>query len=155
MNRDLQETVPESFERMVDTIGGAVFETVGRVTSLAQERRPLPADLLESDDAYLVVFDAPGATSSDVRVRFEARDVIVTIDRFREFRDTYDVTIPGRGLALDGRVSLPEGQPVDPSEATATLRDDGTLHVRIPKTEENADAEQGEGDHEAANDPDR
>jgi HSP20 family protein len=154
VNRELQENVPESFERVMDTVGGAVFETVGRVTSLAQERRPLPADLLESDEAYLVVFDAPGATSSDVRVRFEERDVIVTIDRFREFRDTYDLTIPGRGLALDGRVSLPDGPPVDPSQANATLRTDGTLHVRIPKVVASPDDERREDEEETTVDDD-
>jgi HSP20 family molecular chaperone IbpA len=40
---------------------------------------------------------------------------------------------PGRGLALDGSVTLPEDAVVDPDEATATLKKDGTLHVRVPK----------------------
>ncbi|TKX77520.1 Hsp20/alpha crystallin family protein, partial [Halorubrum sp. SD626R] len=33
------------------------LERVGRGWSKMQERRPLSYDLLESDDAYLVVFD--------------------------------------------------------------------------------------------------
>jgi len=43
------------------SLGDTILENVGRAAGRVQERTPLPADLLESDDAYLVVFDAPGA----------------------------------------------------------------------------------------------
>jgi hypothetical protein len=43
---------------------------------------------------------------------------------------------PGRGLALDGRADLPEGAAVDPAGAEATLTDNGTLQVTLPKTED-------------------
>jgi HSP20 family molecular chaperone IbpA len=42
---------------------------------------------------------------------------------------------PGRGLALDGRVELPADTDLDPEGATATLRENGTLYVRVPKAE--------------------
>ncbi|MEF8813869.1 MAG: Hsp20/alpha crystallin family protein [Halovenus sp.] len=116
-----------------ESLGSTVVETVGRAVSRAQERRPLPVDLLESDEAFLAVFDAPGVESTDVQVRFENRAILVRIDRFREFHEGFEMQFPGRGLSLDGRVELPDGAAVDPEAATATLRKNGTLHVRLPK----------------------
>ncbi|WP_327052821.1 Hsp20/alpha crystallin family protein [Halomicrococcus gelatinilyticus] len=115
------------------SVGNAVFQRVGRAASRMQESRPLPADLLESDDAYLVVFDAPGATGSDVQVRFADGAVLVRVDRFREFHEGYGMVFPGRGMSLDGEVELPADADVDPTAANATLTDAGTLQVRIPK----------------------
>ena len=119
-----------------DAIGSRVLESLGRTVGRAQERRPLPVDLLESDDAYLAVFDAPGVMKSDVQVRFDDGAIVVRIDRFREFREGYEMQFPGRGLSLDGRVELPADATVDPTRATATLKSDGTLHVRLPKVDE-------------------
>ena len=115
-----------------ESIGSAIFENLGRAAGRVQENKPLPADLLESDDAYLVVFDAPGATASDLQVRYIDDRVEVRLDRFREFYDDYEMTYPGRGLALDGSVTLPEDAVVDAAAATATLQGNGTLHVEIP-----------------------
>ena len=115
------------------SIGTAVMETVGRASSRVQERRPLPVDLLESDDAYLAVFDAPGSTSGDVQVRFEDNTVEVRIDRFRDFHEGFEMMLPGRGLSLDGAVTLPTDADVDPDAADATLRQNGTLEIHIPK----------------------
>jgi HSP20 family molecular chaperone IbpA len=116
-----------------DAVGRQVFEGVGRVSSRAQERRPLPVDLLESDDAYLAVFDAPGAEREDVQIRFDENVLYVQIDRFRDFFEDFEMRVPGRGLALDGQVSLPEEASVDEAAATATLTESGTIRVRLPK----------------------
>lgn len=116
------------------SVGAAVMEGFGRAAGRVQERTPLPADLLEGDDAYLVVFDAPGATASDIQVRYVSGTVRVRIDRFRDFHEGFDMRFPGRGLALDGRVDLPGDATVDPATATATLRENGTLEIRVPKT---------------------
>jgi len=118
-----------------ETLGDTVVESVGRAVGRTQEQRPLPADLLESDGAYLVVFDAPGVERGDVQVRFENGTVQVRLDRFREFHEGYDMRFPGRGLSLDGSLRLPDGAAVDPTAATATLTEDGTLQIRLPKTE--------------------
>jgi HSP20 family molecular chaperone IbpA len=115
------------------SVGTAVFETVGRAVGQAQERRPLPVDLLESDEAFLAVFDAPGATASDVQVQFDDGTLEVRIDRFRGFHEGFEMVFPGRGLSLDGRVDLPDTAKVDADGAVATLKDSGELHVRIPK----------------------
>ena len=116
-----------------ETVGQQVFEGVGRVSSRAQERRPLPVDLLESDDAYLAVFDAPGADREDIQIRFDENTLYVRIDRFREFYEDFEMRVPGRGLALDGQVTLPEEASVEEGAAKATLTDSGTIQVRLPK----------------------
>ena len=119
-----------------ESLGNAVLENVGRAMGRAQEQTPLPVDLLEGEDAYLAVFDAPGVRSSDVQVQYDDGAVEVRIDRFRGFHEGFEMRYPGRGLALDGRVELPEDARVDAAAATATLRDNGTLEVRVPEAED-------------------
>jgi len=121
------------FRDIGESIGNAVLENVGRAMGRAQERTPLPADLLESEDAYLVVFDAPGAESADVQVQYSEGAVEVRVDRFRGFYEGFEMRYPGRGLALDGRVELPPDARVDAAAGSATLQENGTLHVRVPK----------------------
>ncbi|AGN00781.1 molecular chaperone [Salinarchaeum sp. Harcht-Bsk1] len=116
-----------------ESVGEAVLKRTGRAAAGVQERRPLPADLLESDDAYLAVFDVPGAAASDVQVRYSDGRVLVRVDRFRSFHDGFTMQFPGRGLSLDGEVDLPDDAVVTADEASATLTDRGTLEVRLPK----------------------
>ena len=111
----------------------SALERVGRGWSRMQERRPLSADLLESDDAYLVVFDAPGVRGEDVDVTFLDHTVEVSVERFREFYDGYELVFPGRGVSLSGSVDLPRDADVTPEGANATLARNGTLQVEIPK----------------------
>ncbi|WP_129114804.1 Hsp20/alpha crystallin family protein [Halegenticoccus tardaugens] len=133
----------------------AVLERVGRGVSRVQERKPLPYDLLESDDAYLVIFDAPGAAESDVQVRFVDDEVQVRIDRFRDFYEGFEMRFPGRGLALDGVAELPADASVEASEASATLTKNGTLRVRIPKDDRGRSVTvEAEEDDETADDGD-
>nr|WP_137283588.1 Hsp20/alpha crystallin family protein [Halorussus salinisoli] len=121
------------------SVGSAVLQRIGRAASKVQESKPLPVDLLESDDAYLVVFDAPGATGSDVQVRYAEGAVHVRIDRFRDFYEDFEMLFPGRGLSLDGQADLPADAVVDAEEASATLTEHGTLRVRVPKRTEKTD----------------
>jgi HSP20 family molecular chaperone IbpA len=132
--------------RLGESAANAVLERVGRGMSKVQERKPLAYDVLESDDAYLVVFDAPGATSSDIDVRLFEGEVQVKIDRFREYYEGFEMRFPGRGLALDGQAQLPADAAVEPDEANAKLQDNGSLHVQIPKSGEvqRIDVENGE-----------
>ena len=126
------------------SIGRTLLDGIGRAASRLQERRALSADLLEGEDAYLIVFDAAGATAEDIGVRFEGRTVSVRIDRFREFYEGYEMVFPGRGLALSGDVELPPEATVDADRADATLTRTGTLEILIPKAESEtteADAE--------------
>jgi len=141
----------ENLRDIGESVGTTVMERVGRAMGRAQERTPLPVDLLESDDAYLAVFDAPGAQSTDVQVQYADGAVEVRIDRFRGFHEGFEMRYPGRGLSLDGRVELPEDADVDAAAAAATLQDNGTLSVEVPKRdvstevdEEDAETDDGE-----------
>jgi len=126
------------------SLGDAVVENIGRAAGRVQEQTPLPADLLESDDAYLVVFDAPGVSASDVQVRYVADRVDVRIDRFREFYEEFEMRYPGRGLSLDGSVTLPDDAVVDADAAEATLKDNGTLTVHVPKSEQGDEVDESD-----------
>lgn len=130
----------------------SVMERVGRGVSRVQERKPLPYDLLEGDDAYLVVFDAPGVEHSDVQVRFVDGEVQVRVDRFRDFHEGFEMRFPGRGLALSGHAKLPGDAIVDAKGAEATLTKHGTLQVRVPKSDEATDVPVGEEDDEDEDD---
>jgi HSP20 family molecular chaperone IbpA len=122
------------------TVGSQVLRRVGRATARYHEETPLPVDVLESDDEFLVVFDAPGATASDIQVAYLDGAIEVRIDRFREYREGYDVVFPGRGMSLDGRAELPADATVDDEAAYAKLGEDGTLSVFVPKTAPAPDA---------------
>lgn len=123
----------DRLKELGESIAESTLERIGRGVSRVQEQRPLSYDLLESDDAYLVVFDAPGAQRKDVQVRFLDGEVRVRIDRFRDFYEGFEMRFPGRGLSLDGSAPIPQETAVDPDSATATVTDAGTLQVRLPK----------------------
>ena len=129
-----------------------LLERVGRGVSKVQERRPLAYDLLESEEAYLAVFDAPGTTNSDIQVQFREDAVKVKVDRFREFHEEFEMRFPGRGLSLDGTAELPEDASVDPTAAEATLAENGTLRVRIPKEEDDGPVDVAEEDEQTEQD---
>jgi HSP20 family molecular chaperone IbpA len=120
---------------MGKSMGSAVLKRVGRAASRLQEESPLSVDVLESTEEYLVVFDAPGAAASDVQVSYRDDAVLVRVDRFREFRDGFEMLFPGRGLTLEGEAALPDDAVVEPEEGRARLNDDGTLYVFLPKAE--------------------
>lgn len=121
-----------------ESIGSTVLDGIGRASARVQERKPLPVDLLESEESYLAVFDAPGVEAPDVAVRFEHGVLHVRIDRFREFYDDYEMRLPGRGMSLDSEVALPADASVDSAGATATVTANGTLRVELPKVEPSA-----------------
>lgn len=130
---------------LAQSLGNAVFKQVGRVAGRFQERRPLSSDLLETDEEFLVVFDVPGATASDIDVEYEGGAVQVTVDRFREYHEGFDMRFPGRGLSLEGFRRLPDDGVVDAEEARAQLSSDGTLSVFLPKRSTNTEASEEDG----------
>lgn len=115
------------------TARNTVLEGLGRAAGRYQEMKPLAVDLLENDEEYLAVFDAPGARSGDIDVRFDDRTVHVTVERFREPHDEFDLKAPGRGMSLHGSVELPPEAVVIPDDASAVLTTSGTLQVHVPK----------------------
>jgi len=118
-----------------ESLGGTVLEGLGRAAAQLQEQTPLPADLLEAEDRFLAVFDAPGVEAEDVKVRFENGVLRVQVDRFRGFYDGFEMRLPGRGMSLDGEVALPADAEVDPTASTAAVTETGTLRVELPKVD--------------------
>ncbi|ARS89530.1 hypothetical protein B1756_07095 [Natrarchaeobaculum aegyptiacum] len=123
-----------SLDDLTSTIGTVLYRQLGRANGHLQTTRSLPVDVLEGEQSYRVVFDAPGADPDDVQVRYVDGAVRVRIDRFREYRDGYEVRYPGRGMTLEGDVDLPDDAHVDPDAGTAHLSEAGTLRIDIPKS---------------------
>lgn len=117
------------------SFGQQLLKRVGRVAGRFQEERALRSDLLESEDEYLIIFDVPGATTTDLDVRFEAGVVTVHVERFREYREGYTMRFPGRGQSLNGTRRLPDEATVNADEARARLEPNGTVAVFLPKEE--------------------
>ena len=115
------------------SVGSVLYRQVGRANSHVQNHRTLPVDVLETETAYRVVFDAPGAEPNDVQVRYLGGNVKIQIDRFRQYHEGYEMRFPGRGMELDGEAELPDDAVVDPDSGTATLTESGTLRIDIPK----------------------
>lgn len=135
------------------SITNAAYRQVGRANAHLQSNRSLSVDILESETAYLVVFDAPGTDPDDIEVRYLSGSVKIRIERYREFRDRYDLRFPGRGLQLEGEADLPADAVVDPDAGAARLTEHGTLRIEIPKDEtlaedEETDAERAVADHD-------
>ena len=124
-----------SLKDVHSSISSSLYRQVGRAKSRVQEYRSLPVDVLEDEVSYLVVFDAPGVESEDVQVRYVDGDVRIRVDRFRSYREGFEMRFPGRGLALGGDAELPADALVDPDAATARLTEVGTLNIEIPKDE--------------------
>jgi len=104
------------------------------MNALRDALRELPetvfADLLESDEAYLLVVDLPGATSETVdvsaergRIRIEARREKAVPGEFRYLRED-------RALFLDAELPLPPD--ADGSGAEGSI-EQGVLELRVPR----------------------
>lgn len=122
-----------SFKDVRSSISSSIYRQVGRASSQIQKGRSLPVDVLESEDSYLVVFDAPGAEKEDVQVRYIEGTVKIRIDRYREFYEGFEMQFPGRSMAIDGSAELPADALVSPDAGTARLSENGTLNIEIPK----------------------
>lgn len=116
-----------------ESIGNALYRQVGRANGQVQSHRSLPVDILESETTYQVVFDAPDAEPTDIEVRYLEGTVNIQIERFRQFRDGYEMRFPGRGMQLTGSAELPADAIVEPDAGEATLTETGTLRITIPK----------------------
>ena len=103
--------------------------------ALRKALRDLPDDvffdLLEGDDAYLVVFDVPGASPATVDV--EVRDGALYLETRREerFPDDYEYVEENRNHDRELRIGLPS----DVGTEIETVVERGVVEVRLPKQE--------------------
>ena len=98
-------------------------------------------DLYELADAFLIVFDAPGVNEVDIHIRYVDNAVRVRMERFRPPRSGFSLVAAKRRMSFDGHVMLPDEASVDPEAAMATLRSNGTVHIRLPKVAPSPEAE--------------
>lgn len=104
------------------------------MSALRAALRDLPdavfADLLESDEAYLLVVDLPGVGPDGVETRVEAGRLHVEARRSKDVPAAFDYVREDRSLFLDAEVPLPPDATGAGAEATMG---NGVLEVRLPK----------------------
>ncbi|MFC6835061.1 Hsp20/alpha crystallin family protein [Halomarina ordinaria] len=89
------------------------------------------ADLLESDDAYLVVVDLPGATADTVDARVDEGTLRLEVQRAKDLPDEFRYLSEDRSLFLDAELRLPPDATGNGAEATIER---GVLELTLPKT---------------------
>jgi HSP20 family molecular chaperone IbpA len=104
------------------------------MSALREALRDLPdavfADLLESDDAYLLVVDVPGVTAETADVDVEDGRIRIEARREKEHPREFRYLQEDRSLFLDAELPMPPE--ATGREATATV-ERGTLELRLPK----------------------
>ena len=104
------------------------------MSALRDALRDLPeavfADVLESDDAYLLVIDVPGVTAETVEASVEGSKLRVEARREKDVPVEFDYVEEERSLFLD--VELPLPPDVSGAEATGTI-ERGALELELPK----------------------
>ncbi len=88
------------------------------------------ADLLEGEDAYLLVIDVPGATAETVDLRVDGRRLHVTARRTDSTPDGFEYRRQERDSALEFDLMVPPD--VDADAATAEV-ERGVLEVELPR----------------------
>lgn len=87
------------------------------------------ADLLESDTAYRLVIDLPGASAETSDLRTEGGRLHIEARREKSFPNEFDYVREDRPLFLDAEIPLP---PDAGSSADASMSR-GVLTVTVPK----------------------
>lgn len=118
-------------------------------TGAFNERAPLPdrmqlrealgdlpdtvfADLLEDDDAYLLVVDLPGATAETVEARIEGGRLVLEARREKVVPREFRYLEEERSLFLDAELPLPPDATGAGAEGTVER---GVLELRLPKSD--------------------
>lgn len=96
---------------------------------------PSDADVLESDDEYLLVVDVPGATSDSTTLTTGVGRLTVEAERPGPDAE-YEVVFGDRPETLEFELPLPPD--ADGANAEASV-DRGVLEVRLPRRERGTD----------------
>lgn len=120
------------------------------MSALRDALRDLPdsifADLLESEDAYLVVVDLPGVTGDSTDVTVEDGRIRIEASREKDVPREFRYVQEERSLFLDAELPLPP----DASERDAdAVVDRGVLELRLPKRGATGKTVEIEGDDDA------
>lgn len=103
--------------------------------ALREALRDLPetvfADLLESDEAYLLVIDLPGTTAETVEIRVEDGKLRIEARREKALPAAFRYVEEARALFLDAELPLPPDATGADAEATVER---GVLELRLPKS---------------------
>lgn len=104
------------------------------MSALRDALRELPdavyADVLESDDAYLLLVDLPGATGETVDVRVERGRLLIEARREKDLPEGFEYLEEERSLFLDVELPLP---PDATDEGASGNVENGVLELRVPK----------------------
>ncbi|WP_123537576.1 Hsp20/alpha crystallin family protein [Halosimplex salinum] len=104
------------------------------MSTLRDALRDLPdavfADVLESDDAFVLVLDLPGTTSDTVDVAVEGSRLRIEARREKDVPAEFDYVEEERSLFLDVELPLPPG--VTGAGASGSI-DRGVLELELPK----------------------
>ncbi|WP_436933909.1 Hsp20/alpha crystallin family protein [Halovenus marina] len=102
--------------------------------TLREAMRDLPdtvfADLLEGDDAYLIVIDMPGASAETIDARVEMGSVQIEARRDKDVPGEFRYVTEDRSLFFD--ITLPT-PPDATGESAAASIENGVLELRLPK----------------------
>jgi HSP20 family molecular chaperone IbpA len=90
------------------------------------------ADLLESDDAYLLVIDLPGATANTVDIRIDRGRLHIEARREKALPGAFEYVREDRPLFLDAELPLPPDATGAGAEGSMER---GVLELRLPKHE--------------------
>lgn len=112
----------------------AEYAQAGVMSALRDALRDLPdavfADVLESDDAYLLVLDLPGVTADGLTVSVEGRRLVVEAERSKDVPSDFQYVREDRSLFLDAELPLPPDATGDGAEGDVSR---GVLELRLPK----------------------
>lgn len=104
------------------------------MSALREALRDLPdavyADLLESEDAYVLVIDLPGTTPETVDARVESGRVVIEARREKAVPPEFRYVSEDRSLFLDAELPLPPDATGAGAEGTVER---GVLELRVPK----------------------
>lgn len=87
-------------------------------------------DLLDRDEAYLLVIDLPGATAETTDITAEAHRVRIETRREKDVPEDFSYLQEDRSLFLDADLPLPPDAVGEDAEATIER---GVLELRIPR----------------------
>ena len=107
------------------------------MSALREALRELPdvvfADVLESEEAYLVVLDVPGVTTEALELSVDRRVLSVDVNRHQDVPDGFEVVATERPAKLDFELPIPSD--ASGRDAEASL-DRGVLEITLPKRKE-------------------